>query len=394
MPAPGAPGLIPEAAFQARCDDYLRFATAALSPDNETNIVAHLVRAERDPSFTWDPAQVTVDSLAGTFTMLDDWKDTGDFRVMYLHWVLRLGDGNIAPDVLDAIGRRMVEFRYRYDDPLPEDRLDHKWFWSENHRVILAIDEYLSGLAFPDTVFPVTGLTGAEHAARARPAIIEWIDERARFGFSEWHSNVYMLKNITPLLTVLELCPAEDEDLIRRCSGALDLCLADVAMHLQRGAYGATRGRTYKKDKMSSRDEATFGTAKLLFDDTELAWTSTSDTGATYFCGARRYRMPEVLGEIARSDEVSTSRERHGVPLDPHEPLSLDPQAPFGYDYDDPANLAFWWSQGALTAWQLVPGTLAAANRWRLWDTDLFSQYDAIRTLVEAGPAVAQLAGA
>ncbi len=36
--------------------------------------------------------------------MLDDWKDTGDFRVMYLHWVLRLGEGIIAPDVLDAIG--------------------------------------------------------------------------------------------------------------------------------------------------------------------------------------------------------------------------------------------------------------------------------------------------
>ncbi len=164
-------------------------------------------------------------------------------------------------------------------------------------------------------------------------------------------------------------------------------------MHLQRGAYGATRGRTYKKDKMSSLDEATFGTAKLLFDDTDLGWTSTSDTGATYFCGARRYRMPEVLGEIARSDEVSTSTERHGVPLDPHEPLSLDPQAPFGYDYDDPANLAFWWSQGALTAWQLVPGTLAAANRWRLWDTDLFSRVRRHPQLcVEAGPAVAQLA--
>jgi len=392
MPVPGAPGLIPEAAFQARCDDYLRFATAELSPDNETNIVAHLIRAEREPSFSWDPSQVTVASLAGTFQLLDDWKDTGDFRVMYLHWVLRLGEGIIAPDVLDAIGRRMVEFRYRYDDPLPADRLDHKWFWSENHRVILAIDEYLSGLAFPDSVFPVTGLTGAEHAARARSAILEWIDERARFGFSEWHSNVYMLKNITPLLTVLELCPADDEDLIRRCSGALDLCLADVAMHCQRGAYGATRGRTYKKDKMSSLDEATFGSAKLLFADTDRDWQSTSDTGATYFCGAQRYRMPEVIGEIARSDEVSTSRERHGVPLDPHEPLSPDPQAAFGYDYDDPANLSFWWSQGALTAWQLVPLTLDTAQRWRLWDTDLFREYAPIRTLAAAGPVAAQLA--
>ena len=390
MPLPGAAGLIDEAAFQARAADYLRFATTELRPNDVTNIAAHLIRQQREPDFVWDPSLVSETSLASVFTMLDDWKDTGDFQLMYLLWVLRLGRGVLDPALLSAIERRFAEFRYRYDDPLPADRLDHKWFWSENHRLILAVDEYLGGLALPDVTFAVTGLTGAQHAERARPAILEWIDERARFGFSEWHSNVYMLKNITPLLTLIELC--DDEELIRRASGALDLCLADVAMHCQQGAYGATRGRTYKKDKMTSLDEATFGSAKLLFADTDRGWRSTSDTGATYFCGAQRYRMPEVIGEIARSEEVSTSRERHGVPLDPHEPLSPDPQAAFGYDYDDPANLAFWWSHGALTAWQLVPMTLATAQRWRLWDTDLFREFGAIRSLAAAGPAAAQLA--
>jgi hypothetical protein len=166
--------------------------------------------------------------------------------------VLALGQGVIDPVVLAAIEQRMVEFRYRWDDPLPADRVDHKWFWSENHRIILAVDEYLAGRAFPDRVFTVTGLTGAQHADRARPEILSWIDERARFGFSEWHSNVYMLKNITPLLTLIELC--DDEELIRRGTAALDLCLADLAMHLQKGAYGATRGRTYKMEKMSALD--------------------------------------------------------------------------------------------------------------------------------------------
>ncbi len=390
MPTPGAPGLIDEALFQARATDYLEFATANLRPDDVTNVAAHLIRTRRDPSFVWDPSAVTEMSLAAVFTMLDNWKDTGDFQIMYLHWVLRLGDGVLDPALLTAIESRMVSFRYRHDDPLPAGRLDHKWFWSENHRLIMAVDEYLAGVALPGATFEVTGLTGAAHADRARPAILEWIDERSRFGFSEWHSNVYMLKNITPLLTLIELC--DDDELIRRASGALDLCLADVAMHLQRGAYGATRGRTYKKDKMSSLDEATFGTAKLLLDDTDRSWQTTSDTGATYFCGAERYRMPEVIGQIARSDEVSTSRERHGVPLDPHEPLSPAPQAPFGYDYDDPANLAFWWSQGALTSWQVVPLTLRTADRWKLWETDLFKEYGPIRSLAAAGPAAAQLA--
>lgn len=390
MPLPGSPGLIDEATYQTAVEDYLGHATQQLNAASATSIAAHLIRSRRDPSFQWDPTDVSVGSLAATFQKLDDWKDTGDFDLMYLHWSFALGPGVLDDEVLDAIGRRMVEFRYRWNDPLPADRVDHKWFWSENHRVILAVDEYLAGLAFPDTVFDVTGLSGLEHAARARVAILEWIAERARFGFSEWHSNVYMLKNITPLLTLIELC--DDEELIRLGTGALDLCFADVALHLQNGAYGATRGRTYKKDKMSSLDEATFNIAKLLFDDTEFGWTSTADTGATYLCGAERYRLPEVIRRIAVSDRVSTSRERHGVPLDPHEPITPSPRAPFGYNYDDEANLEFWWSHGALTSWQLVPGTLRAAERFRLWDTDLFQDYGAIRPLIAVGPAAAQIA--
>ncbi len=390
MPAPGSVGLIDEVAFQARVDEYLAFATGQLRADNPTSIAAHLIRARRDASFTWDPSQVTVDSLSALWQKLDDWKDTRDFDVMYLHWVLALGRDVLDPAVITTIEDQLAAFRYRWNDPLPADRVDHLWFWSENHRVIVAVDEYLAGLAMPDRVFEITGLTGAQHAARARPVILEWIDERARFGFAEWHSNVYMLKNITPLLTLVELC--DDEELIRLGSAALDLCLADIALHLQRGAYGATRGRTYKKDKMSSLDEATWSTAKLLFDDTTEGYTSRADTGATYFCGAQRYRMPEVLARIARSDEVSTSRERHGLPIDPHEPYTPNPQAPYGYDYDDEENLPLWWSLGALTSWQVVPTTLRAADRYRLWETDLFSGFAAIRPLTQVGPTVAQLA--
>src|SRR5690606_4451538 len=194
MPEPGSVGLIDEAAFQGRVDEYLAFATDQLRADNPTSIAAHLIRARRDPSFQWDPSQVTVEGLAPVWQRIDDWQDTRDFDVMYLHWVLALGRDVLDPSVIAAIEDRLVAFRYRWDDPLPPGRIDHLWFWSENHRIIVAVDEYLAGLALPDRTFEVTGLTGAEHAARARPVILEWIDERARFGFAEWHSNVYKLK--------------------------------------------------------------------------------------------------------------------------------------------------------------------------------------------------------
>ena len=202
---------------------------------------------------------------------IDDWLDTRDFDLMYLHWVLELGQGDrptttLPADVIDAIGQRMRANRYRYDDPLPADRIDDQWFWSENHVIIGLVNEYLAGKRFADATFAVTGLTGDAHAERSRPRILEWIDERARFGFFEWHSNVYMLKNITPLLTLVEL--ADDAELVRAAGMALDLCLLDMAAHHHAGTYTATRGRTYKKDKMTALHEDTFGTGKFVFDDT------------------------------------------------------------------------------------------------------------------------------
>lgn len=377
LAAPGSAGLMDEAAFSARTLEYLAFATEELDPSSITNVGAHLALAHRDDTFEWDSTEVTVDSLADTFQFLDDWKDTGDFRLMYLHWLVHLGSGDTAatslsPDVLDRIRRAMLSFRYRYDDPMPEDRVDHKWFWSENHRIIFLVNEYLAGQRFPDDVFEITGLTGKEHLARSRQPILDWIAERGRFGFFEWHSNVYMLKNIAPLVTLAE--QADDAELVAAAAVGLDLSLFDVAAHQHHGCYGATRGRTYKKDKMSGRDEATFGTAKMLFAVTDAPYTSRSDTGATYLAAASRYRPPAVLAEIANWPDVAIIEERHGVDLNVAEPLSESPEVPFGYDFDDPANLPFWWSLGAVAAWQMARTSLAEGDKHRLWDGDLFVQ--------------------
>lgn len=393
--APGAPGLIDEVAWQARAADYLRFATGQLDPSNPVSVSLHLLRARRDPSFAWDQSAVTVDSLAGVWAKLDAWKDTGDFTVMELHWMRALGAGVLDPTVLEALDRRLLDFRYRYDDPLPAGRLDHKWFWSENHRIIFAVIEYLSGHALPDETFTITGLTGAEHAARARPRILEWVRERARYGFSEWHSNVYMTLNVQPLLTALELAPADDVEVQRAAACGLDICLVDVAAHLHRGVYGATRGRTYEKDKMTARDENTFTVARLLFDATRLAdgtdpgYVSLADGTCLKFIGTDRYRVPELVRRVATSDAVGTVVERHGLPLDPKAPLTPWPQPIDGHDFDVD-ELEFWWSHGALTAWQVVPATLRVADRFKLWDTDLFRSYRALKVLAQ-NPVVAQI---
>ncbi len=387
---PGTAGLMAEKAYQQRVDDYLAYATSDPTPSGVVGIAAHLIRASRDPNYTWNVDAATVDLLADDFKKIDTWQDTRDFALMYMHWLLELGNGStpstrLSPELLVAIEQRMLSERYRYDDPLPKDRIDNQWFWSENHRLIGAANEYLAGQRFPDKTFEVTGLTGAKHLARSKPDILEWIHERAELGWFEWHSNVYLLKDVTPLLMLAE--QADDPEVVTAAGMALDLALLDMAAHLQKGCFTAPRGRTYKKDKMSSLDEDTFGTAKFVFDDTDAQYPSKTDGGATYFCAATRYRPPQLLVDIATSKRTSVVRERHGVFFDGATPVTSNPKAPFGKDFSKRENLPFWWSLGAIGMWPLADVSVAAANEFRLWEAGEFSQIKLLAQLNDFDPA-------
>ena len=384
LPAPGSVGLMDEALFQARTTEYLQLATDALRPDDTASVIAHLLRGRRDPDFVWDPSQV------GTgIVRTDPYRDTDDFELMYQQWVLRLGRGVLPEAAIAAIEDKIANARYRYDDPIPPGEVDDKWFWSENHRIMFAVDEYLGGLAVPDRVFGFTGLTGAQHAERARPVLIDWIRERGKFGFSEWHSNTYMKFVYAPLLTLVQW--ADDPELLALGAAATDICLFDLATHTFRGVYGVTHGRGYKAAKTTGIAESTFSTAKFLFDTTDSGYSNTTDHGVLFLCGNDRYRLPEVIRRAARHEGPVRIRERHGVHVDPHEPWSPDPQGAYGYDYTV-ENLPFWWSHGALTTWQFVPPTLEACNRWNLWDSELFQKFSAVKQFSGIDPTVAQLA--
>ena len=388
--APGSPGLMDEAIYQSRVDEFLAFATSVDHSSNPSGINAQLGRAHREPDHVWNIEDVTVDSLAAVFAQIDAWEDTRDFQLMYLHWMLALGQGDtpmtqLSPDVIAAIDERMLANRYRYDDPLPADRLDNLWYWSENHRIINMAIEYLSGQRYPDETFTVSGLTGTEQMERSKPEILDWVSERADLGFFEWHSNVYMLKNITPLLMLAEL--ADDPEIVTAAAMGLDLALIDMAAHNHSGGYTAPRGRTYKKDKMSSLDEDTFGTAKFVFDDTVEAYQSTSDTGVTYFASAQRYRPPQVVVEIATDDQTSVVRERHGVYFDGSSPLEDNPAAPYDKTFSDEANLPFWWSLGALGMWPLAEVSVATADEFRLWETTEFADINLLAQINDYDPA-------
>ncbi len=374
--------------FRSRQDDYLAHATEELDPTSILNVVAHAERAGRDPEFSWDAETVTPEAFAEPLEKITTWKDTGDFDVLYLVNLLLGYRDQLPEDTVTAIEEALLGFEYWYTEPTPEGIVDEKYYWSENHRIIFATDEYLMGQTYPDEVFTNDGRTGAEHRDEARERILQWIDEKAELGFSEWHSNVYYQKDVTPLLTLVEW--ADDEEVAARAAMVLDLFLFDIALHLHRGNMGATQGRTYAKDKTKATDQNTFDLSKLLFNDTDLDYTSVDDPGAVLLARAQRFRLPEVLRRVASSDDPMVDRERMGVPIDPLAPVSDDPEAPYGYAFDDPANVDFWWERGAQATWQVVPLTIETVTANDLWDAPTFAPFAAARDAVEGDPRAAQ----
>ena len=333
-----------------------------------------------------DVAALDGAALERWFVRIDHWKDCADFDVLRL-LTLWYGYQDDLPDpVVAALVARFTSFKYWYTEPTPAGTVDHRWYWSENHRLIFHTIEYLAGQAFPGAVFTSDSATGVEHQARAAARLAAWFDEKARYGFSEWHSDVYYEKDLAPLLTLAEW--AADAAVAERAGAFLDLLLFDVALHVHKGNMGVTHGRSYMKEKSRAQDQPVFGAAKVCFEGTDVPWVPDDgdaadllprNEGAALLARAARYRPPEVIRRVATHEGTMVDREGMGLALDPAEALTKHPVRADGLSYTDPETVAFWWDRSALTPWQLVPLTLDTMDRHKLWDADLFAAFRAVR---------------
>jgi len=387
-------GFVARDVFAARQLDYLRFATQQLNPGSVTNAIAHMERRRVDPSFTVAPGAVPADAWDAILTKIATLQDTRDFDGIELVTVLYAyaDDPLLAPGLIEKTEQAMLDFKFWYTEPTAAGSIDESYYWSENHQVLYHAIEYLMGQRYPDRAMGRDGRTGAEHLAHAREMLLRWFDFRARFGFTEWHSNVYYQEDLEALLPLVEF--ADDAAIADRAAGIVDLLLLDLAAHTQRGNFGATHGRSYKKDKMTGRDDDTWNLVKLVFDQHDQPYGAGGETGAAFFARATRYRVPGAIWRVGRRTDPSVDRERMSLPLDEDGPWEPTPVAPFGYSFTDPRDLVIWWGMGALTAWQVVPLTIETINQYDLWSTKLFSRFLPLRPITNDPVFAAKFAAA
>ncbi len=371
------PGRYDAAAWAARQDDYLAWATSRpLDPGRVTSLLAYAERARRDPSFTSGVGTAAPADFAADFAKLDAFQDTGDFTINDFLYLLEGYQADLSPDLVSALQQHVLSFKYWWTEPTPPGIVDSQYYWTENHQIIFLADEYIAGQAFPTSTFTNSGMTGVDHMAHARPLILKWLATRARFGFSEWLSNIYFQEDIKGLLLLADR--ADDPEIATWSSDILDMLLIELASNTHAGSFSSTHGRSYEAARMTGLRESTFSTAKLVFDDTSYPYQSDN---VALLATAQRYRPPAVAQAIARDHSVGVIRQHQGLPIDPTAPVSADPVPPFGLAYDDPM---VWWGMGAQFPWQVVPLSVQMLDTYHLWETSNFQQAIALKPIVES----------
>ena len=378
-------GLVDPAVWRGRQVEYLERSTSKLHPVVPESLMAHLMRAEADPDFRFDATSVGVDDWANTFAKLDEHRDTSDFDLMRLWVIWHDHRDQLDPELASAMRQRLLDFRYWYTDPAPKSGPDHKWFWSENHKLIIHTMEYLAGRDLAQEKFTITGWDGGQHADRGRRFVTEWLDEKARHGFTEWHSDVYYPEDIQSLLLLAEHA---EPDIADRARTMLDVMFLDLAIHQLDGNNGVTHGRSYMKDKHRASEQNVHDIVHFLYGSPG-DYRPWADFTTLLLAGTDGYRLPVVHDRIAHSPRTFTDVERMNVPLDPSAEVTDAPSAPPGTSFDDLDSIPFWWERGAMGAWQVAPLTLRAVKEHDLTNTDLFAPYGQLTSL-GATPAATQ----
>ncbi|MBX3469322.1 MAG: hypothetical protein KF878_20810 [Planctomycetes bacterium] len=295
-------------------------------------------------------------------------RDTADFGATALVRLLYLHGANPAlpQDWRDRAERTLLGWRYWLDQP----GRDGMVFWSENHVIMFAAAEYLVGARHPQEVFTNAGLTGAEHARRGRARVERWLDERLRFGFSEWCSPVYYPHDVAPLLNLIDFAP--HPEVAARAAMVLDLLLLDLARLTQQGSFGVTAGRAYAQHKLSGRGQSIGDLIEVLFG-TRGGFQRVGSTAATQFATSRAYRPPHVLLAIGRDEARPRRVERARAGLR----FGEGPAEGIGFTSLDDG--VFWWAQGGYMAPEAIGLSRRMIEAWGLWDHPAFSPLRPLR---------------
>jgi hypothetical protein len=266
-------------------------------------VVAHYALGQYD--------QIDESVIRRTCLFIAARNDCADFVIQ---GVLRLmfwerSGTHLSPEINALMKDTILGFKYWVDEP--GDTV--MYMGSENHRLLFHVAEWMAGLLFPTEEFTNSRQNGLFHSQKAYVYITEWMRQRGRFGYDEWHSNSYLPVCIAPIVNVYDFCLHEGQYKLRQMVQAvLDQIFFYLAADTYRGTWGVTHGRSYGIYVKYADFDGTTACCWLLYGTGAL--TAGTNGMAPICLASSAYRPPSLFTQIAHDDtSVVEAKQRQGI---------------------------------------------------------------------------------
>ena len=332
------------------------------------SLIQEIFRGERVPAgFQWPPYDqegmywwraVIQRHCLKVYALKNDADFDATRLVRFTHLFSLFGknsDPRVPDYVKNNVKLALLNLKYWFDEP-PADGNEggEMTFWSENHQIQFAQAQYLAGQLFRNETFPRAdpnnAVTGQSHMDRARPRLERWLDNRLRFGFSEWNAPGYYNEDLPALLNLVDFCA--DVTIKTKAAMVLDLLYFDLARFTCRGSFGVTAGRAYWEHKNYGWEQSVGETIEILFGS-RGDFIGTED--AAVALATSSYDIPEVFLAIGQDrtvkDRTAPFIDRSRVSITFEEASTHG----IGFGWED--DIVFWWGLAAYFSERTLKGT-------------------------------------
>jgi len=248
-------------------------------------------------------------------------------------------------------------------------------YWSENHQILFATAEYLAGQLLPKEIFRpgeryrskdpkgYRDMNGQERMKHAKERLDIWLDDRLRFGWSEWNGPGYYDEHFIALLNLADF--ALDNSLQTRACMALDLLVFDLARFTHDGSFSVAAGRAHFKHKNCGWQQSPGDLVEILFGTRKGVFATSEGLSACAFASSRRYTVPNALLEIGR-DKPTQMIDRTRVSIDFAE------AGEYGIGFEKEQDVMRWWSRAAWITKHVINATYKLVGKYHLGKTGIF----------------------
>ncbi len=232
--------------------------------------------------------------------------DCADFELLPLLWLVweDREDRRMSEVLHNRIREAAVNFRYWVDEP----GTSSMFYCSENHRVGFHVCEYLAGLLYPRDMFTNCEQNGMYHSMKGRMHLMEWLEQRCRFGFDEPLSDSYMPVTLSALLVLREVLPWEEYPLRNMVNVLLDFMTFIFAAGSFDGVMATPRGRSYNRPLRSGYFSGIGGIFWMMFGNGPASRSAIHDELAFSY-----YVPPKGLCALAEDFAPATFTYKQGM---------------------------------------------------------------------------------